>query len=398
VPRLCRKTLVLVIVHSLAGCAGGLTPVAPTASAPMPVAMAPPAPPPAMPWPVGRDCRATLAAVASLAEPARRRLEPTAAPLTITVLDHGIELATAAAGEAVLWDLPVPIEDGGTASCAVLVDRTPTARAAPRRILAHQLVRSTYRRGSRSTTNPEQAALRRSMRELEQEDGVQVLATGEPSVDLIGLLVGGILDGISRYRRGRAETQARDELAATPATLEEVIWEPYTYELTELEATRTGVLRAALVDRRLGRAWPIGREVRETRRFAVAAGRSPKDRPLLESASSDVVSRADVAVWEQAGLQPSLTQLLATLSDATGDGVRLEATEIAAGWAAAPIRLTNAPMGSPDVEPAEPSRQHADGSTALRPRGSSVEQTVTADGLRSYRLVTPADEPMAAAP
>ena len=274
----------LAIMLTVTGCAGEPTPAQPAAApailveAPTPTA----APPPALPWPAGPDCRATLAAVAALPPTARGRLEPTAAPLAVTVLDGGAVLPADAALAALQWDLPVATDGRDDAPCLVLVDRTATARAAARQLLAHDVVRSTYRRGSRSIANPEHAELRRSLRELDDEDGVEVLATGDPGLDLIGLLAGGVLDGIDRFQRGSAEKQTRAALAATPASLEQVVWEPYTYEVTTVEAARSGILRAALVDRRLGLAWPVERPMRETHRFGVAAGQNVKDRQLLE--------------------------------------------------------------------------------------------------------------------
>ena len=141
--------------------------------------------------------------------------------------------------------------------------------AAPRRLVAQRVVRSTYRRGSQRTTNPEYQALRRTTRELEDEDaaGDTILATGDPGLDLIGLAAGSILGGIDLFRRGQAERQAEEALAATPPTVENVAWEPYTYEATTVEAARAGRLRVALVDRGQHRSWH-DRAERRARRAA----------------------------------------------------------------------------------------------------------------------------------
>ncbi len=382
----------LAITLIMAGCAGEPPPT-PSAAAPtVPVGAPTPtaAPPPALPWPAGPDCRATLAAIAAMPPAARARLEPTAAPLAVMAVDGGAVLPADAAVAVLQWDLPVATDGREGAPCLVLVDRTATARAAPRRLLAHDVVRSTYRRGSRGIANPEYAELRRSLRELDDADGGEVLATGDPGLDLIGLLAGGVLDGIDRFRRGSMEKQTRAALAATPASLEQVVWEPYTYEVSTIEAARSGVLRAALVDRRLGLAWPFERPMRETRRFSVAAGRNAKDRQLLESPGGDLVVAADVTVWEHAGLQPSLTGLVGLLAAAPGEGVALDAPGLAAAWATTPLRLAEAPSGTADAGP-DLAAATPDKDPAVPPRrASSVEQVVTADGLRRYRLVTPA--------
>jgi len=377
----------LAVAHALAGCAAPAPAPPPLQATAATVAPAAPAPP--EPWPTGPGCRAILAGVAGLPAGARRRLPPETAPLALQVLDGGRPLPAVAASEAVRPDLPVPLDVGGAAPCLLLVERPLSARAEPRRRLAHEVVRSSYRRGSRSAANPEHAQLRRAVRELEDGDRADILATGDPGLDLIGLLAGGVLDGIDRFRRGRAAEQARDALAAMPARLEEPVWEPYSYEVTRIEATREGWLRAALVDRRADRAWVVERAVRETRRFDVATGRSAKDRALLEGPDDAVATAADVAVWEQVGLQPSLSGLVELLAAVPGDGTALDPVGIAAAWAGAPVRPAETPAGIVDALPDQALPDLDDAAGAAPPRASAVEQVVTADGVRRYRLADP---------
>jgi hypothetical protein len=260
-----------------------------------------------------------------------------------------------------------------------VVERSTTTPTAPRRLLAQRVVRSTYRKGSQHTANPEHEALRRAVRELEDGDdaaGEGILATGDPSLDLIGLAASGVLTGIDLFRRGQAERRAMEALAATPPTVENVVWEPYTYAATTVEAERARRLRMALVDRRLGRSWQATHEARETRRFVVAAGRHAKDRDLLEGYGGNVVTTEDVAVWEQAGLRPPLSVLLATLAGAAGDGAPGDLATVAAAWVA------NAPTAAATLAAPEPA--------ATGRRSLSIEQTALADGTHRYRLVEPA--------
>jgi hypothetical protein len=319
-------------------------------------------------------------AAAALPESARRRLDARASPLAVAVVDRGARLPEAAAPEEVALNLPVLADGSGgeAAPCLIVVERSTTAPAAPRRLVAHQVVRSTYRKGGQRSSNPEHQALRRTIRELEDDGdaaGSAVLATGDPSLDLIGLAASGVLAGIDLFRRGQAERQAMEALAATPPTVENVAWEPYTYEATTVEAERAGRLRVALVDRRLARSWQATHEARETRRFVVAAGRHAKDRDLLEGYGGNVATAADVTVWVQAGLRPPLSLLLATLAGAAGEGAPGGLATVAAAWAAtAPTAGT---LAAP--EPA-----------AAGQRGFSVEQTALADGTHRYRLVEPA--------
>ena len=246
------------------------------------------------------------------------------------------------------------------------------------------IVQSTYRRGNQRITNPKHEEIRRTIRALDEKDD-DIIATGDPTIDLIGIVAGGILNGIGSIWRGRAEAEARAELADTPASLVETVWEPYTYQVTTLEAERTGVLRAALVDRPLGRSWPLEQTVRERRRFKVAIGRVPKDRGLLEGQAGDLVTSADVAVWEQGGLRPSIRRLadaLAALQQASAAG---DVAAVTTAWAANPVRLTATSTGPADPEPTDekvPVRRLA--------AQAGVEQVTSADGVRRYRLVEPA--------
>ena len=326
-----------------------------------------------------------LAAVAALPEESRRRLDPSAAPVAVAVIDQGQQLPIADESGAVTMDLPVPLGDGRDVPCLLLVERTPTARTAPRQPLAHTIVQSTYRRGNQRIANPKHEELRRTIRELDEKDD-DIIATGDPTIDLIGIVAGGILNGIGSIWRGRAEGEARAELAATPASLVETVWEPYTYQVTTLEAERTGVLRAALVDRRLGRSWPLEQTVRERRRFTVAIGRVPKDRGLLEGQAGDLVTSADVAVWEQGGLQPAVSRLADALAATQQASAAGNVAAVTAAWAANPVRLaatsTSLVDPGPTDEPKVPMRRLA--------AQAGVEQVTSADGVRRYRLIEPA--------
>ena len=122
---------------------------------------------------------------------------------------------TADESGAVTMDLPVPLGDGRGVPCLLLVERTPTSRTAPRQPLAHTIVQSTYRRGNQRIANPKHEELRRTIRALDEKDD-DIIATGDPTIDLIGIVAGGILNGIGSIWRGRAEAEARAELADDP--------------------------------------------------------------------------------------------------------------------------------------------------------------------------------------
>lgn len=401
----------------LGGCSGPTAPPVPSALAPAPAAgSAAVAEPGAVPaaaeaWPGQGRCDELVPGLAALPAGRRQGLAPEASPMALAVIDRGVVLPAEAADLAVARDVPLPVAArlDGPAPCLLLVDRGASVRAAARRPVAHELVRSAYRRGTRRTPSQERADLERAAREVGRGGGPEVLATGDPGVDLIGLLAGSVLDGIDLFRRRSEAERLRAARAATPAAVEEPVWEPYTYDVTTVEAARFGSLRAALVDRGRGRGWRINREVREVRTFRVAAGRSPRDRDLIEGRAGTVALPADVEVWELGGLRPRVSELLALLAEAIAAG-RPEAASpatVVAGWAGAPNLLAASPAaaspdGEPEPEPAAGpvprSAEGAEGAAGCPPRpaaagrASLVEQVAAADGTRRYRLVAAAPD------
>lgn len=352
----------------------------------MPTPAAPPPPP--LAWPRGPDCPATAAALAGLPAEARGRLEREGAPLALAVVDGGAFLTEGAALEAVTLDLPLPVAVGVEAlrayPCIVLLERSGSARAAPRRVTGHEVVRSTYRRSAVHAPNPEHVALKRRVRELERRrDSTRIVLTGDPGIDLIGLLAGGALGILGRAEREAEQAKAEEALDATPATIEQAVWEPYTYEVSITEAQRSGWLRAALLDQAAGRAWPLRREVLEARSFRVASGRRADDRELLESQGGAATSPAAVKAWEGGGLRPALSQLLSLLADTAtaGPGEAGDVAALVGRWAAEPLPALAAVLDASAVAPAV-ARSAA--------RASLVETVVGIDGARRYRLREPA--------
>lgn len=370
----------------LAGGCGGASPGPVALPAAEPSAGPALAPADAEPWPMHGSCRDMLRALAGLDEGRRRRLRPEASPHAVAVVEAGSALSPSLAGAAFRADLPIPATAQlgvGTAACLLVLERGGTARAAPRRPINHETVRSTYRKSTRRLASEERRELRDAIRELERDDGPKILATGDPTVDLIGLLAGSVLDGIDLFQRRYQEQQLREELAATPATSEEAVWEPYTYGVTTFEVAREGLFRAALVDWRAGRSWTVDWPVRERRTFRVAKGRHSKDRDLLEGHGGGVASEADLDAWESGGLRPALSEVAAVLVAAVDEGAGevLDAAAIAASWARSPgAEAAPAPDGSPPAGPP-----------------SSVEEVVAADGTRRYRLLD-SEDPVTAAP
>jgi hypothetical protein len=251
------------------------------------------------------ECRELATALLAIPAAERARLDPAEAPLgtTIRVADPGWDLA---------GDLSLPHDDG-LRRCALIVEIDRGAPAAPRRVLAHERVRSVYRASAAGRPNPEYRRLQAELRRVEGDEAPAVLATGDPSLDLIGLVAGSVLDGIAAAVDAHHASAIRDRLASTPARLGEVAWEPYSFEVTTVEATRSGSVRAFLLDRGTGGVFPLEETLHETRRFRVAQGRRARDRGLLEGGGDGLVDPDEVTAWEQASIRPSLVSLLAGL-------------------------------------------------------------------------------------
>ena len=348
----------------LLGCTDAAPPATPPAGTePRPQMAAAPAPRAAA-WPAGGDCRALAAAIAAQPPATRSALDRDAAPLALAVGTGGAAMAPT---QAATLDLPLP-PDAGRHDCVLVLAPEATMRAAPRRKLAHETMHSAYRAASGARPNPEHRRLQRELRAAQRGDGIDLLATGDPALDLIGLVAGTVLEGIGTALDGRSEAALRAELAATPRTLSEPVWEPYVFAVVTLEASRRGRIRAWLLDRASGLAWAFDQPVLEQRRFRVAQGRRARDRGLLEGGDG-LATLAEVAVWEQSGLRPNLSGLLGRFGAPADPGVRAVAlAEVARPAAPAPA------AGPEGTVPA------LDGAVAV---------SVGADGLPRFRLREP---------
>ncbi|MGD9508691.1 MAG: hypothetical protein AB7I59_04240 [Geminicoccaceae bacterium] len=303
-PRRCH----LVLTMALAGCVSSPAPAPiPVGARPQPAA----APPVEVPWPAEAGCRDLATALAAIPVPERPRLDRSASPLGITIrAADGADTPVDPVG-----DLPLPPDDG-LRRCALLVEIGRSTRTSPRRIVAHERIRSVYRSSASGRVNPEHRRLQAELRQIERGGGAEILATGDPGLDLIGLLAGSVLNGISATLDAQRIRTLRERLAATPARLEEAAWEPYSFEVSTVEAARAGKVRAVLLDRATGDVFPFEETVAETRRFRVAQGRRARDRGLLEGGGDGLVDSEVVAVWEQAGVRPGVVALLAALPPA----------------------------------------------------------------------------------
>lgn len=381
----------------LGGCAAAPAPEVAEAADPAPVAVA--ATPLPVPWPDIADCRALVSAVLAMPEEERRRLRPDASPLALVMTEGPLLLTPDEVVAAIELDLPVPVaEKTGEGRCLVAAGRPRVAPGGGRRLVGHELVRSEYRVRTRRTVNPDYARLREEAGEQAGRDAGRVMATGDPSLDLIGLVGGTLIRGVNRLRAGRGD--AAEQLARTERYLETPVYEPYTYEINALEVGRVGVLDIALLDRGAGRAYDARHTVRDRRTFAVAEGRHRADRGVLEGTGVDAVLPEAVAVYETTAPRPRLSDLLQVLAQTRGEGRAADAEAVLASLAAVPA-APSAPAArsasSVTVEtlsgPTEATWLDAQHllvpSTALG--RSSLVQVTGPDGMRTFGMVEKVD-------
>ncbi len=218
---------------------------------------APPAVEPAAGPSAQRDCRHLAASLE-------------AAPKFLAVETFGpIELALALPAAA----------SGGEARCRLLVG---AATILQQRLAPQGVVRLEGERpvATRRRVNPEYRRLEAELRRLEREERAptRLSRTGDPALDLLGLLLGGAVD-LVRAAAGSNEREAlAGRLAATPRYLEEPVTSRYTYEAELFELYRRGTVEAVLWDAPSGRTWRARLPFEERRTLALPLGRDPRDR------------------------------------------------------------------------------------------------------------------------
>lgn len=208
--------------------------------------------------------------------------------------------------------------------CLLLVDRVRTedVRIVPVGSATVEAVRVT---GVRRRTNPERIELERELAKAKREardDGPGILRTGEPTVDLVGLVASALLGALGRID-GDEERIAdlEDRLAATPRTIDEEVTVTVPLRVERYEVRKIGRVRVALFEPATGRAWRASPEVRETRSFALLPADAPADLRLPEA--GDLVFVSDRGAIEAFAREPPrvrLPALLPAVLAALGDG------------------------------------------------------------------------------
>ncbi len=315
-----RDFLGLLPLPLLAACAGTAPEATDLAARPAAVEPAggPATAPVAAAWPEAASCSALVRALATLGPAARRDLDPLTAPVALVgVGPQELRLER---------DLPIPVAataTGATAPCLLLVGAPAALPAAADRVLDQRVVHSTYQDGSKRRRNPDHQALERDLAAAKRAPGDEfdVFRTGDPMLDLIGTLAGGVIGGIGQFGAEREIRELETALAATPAYLEQPTESAYRYDLVELEAERRARLPVALFDRASGTAIAIDVTRAERQLFALANDRRPQDLQPPPVPGAALVTTATLAAWRAGSPTLTTSALVEHLAEALGDGV-----------------------------------------------------------------------------
>lgn len=341
-------------------------------------------------WAGAGDCLDQLILLHGMA--ARGRLEETHAP------PFAVAPATPASslewvrGTAVpvVADLPLQSYDDQTAAaaaapCLLLVGQPGEVRSA-HRVVDFQTVASEYQSGVRSEKNPDYDAAQARLREAERETkrrGPGLLSVGDPMLDLVGLMVGGV---IAAFDHVGSDDDVEDALAAlkeTPRSRDRPIYRAYEFERSTVRAGKEAAIGVALRDLKRGRTWRSQVRQREMRQFAVLEGLDPRDRDY-EQHRAGAMSREEFEHWQRQPPQLPMSALVAALVEQRGE---------VDGSSDEPELIAEAPPDGPPVDWL--AAAEAEESSASAPAAIAALATGAGPGAGW----TPADQraPMAAA-
>ncbi len=366
----------------LFACAGS-APVA-TSVAALPEAVEPAAGPPPEAvagqavgdWPHASSCSGLVAELAGLGPEALVGLDPRTAPLAL-IGGRSIEAL-------VERDLPIPLAasiDAAPASCLLLLGEPGVLPTAADRVLDRRSVRSTYADGSRRRRNPDHQALERDLAAAKRESSgdFDVLATGDPMLDLIGTLAGGLFDGLGRIGAGREIASLESALETTPPYLEETTEADYRYQIVELEAERRSRLPVVLFDRTEATAVANALLRTERQRFVLAQDRHPRDSTPSPVPGVPIVTTEALALWRAASPRVTTSELVAHMALTVARGA--PARSATSGQALAELHQPPAPDPANASSPSGPIRPLADGLVQVGGDAGTVGFYVTAEHI-----------------
>ncbi len=356
-----------------------------------------PASPP-IDWSRGQDCLAKLGLLQLAVTQNQLTLEDSTPFAVVQQNPSAGSDWLQAASPPIIADLPPHLVDGSSDGTrdkpCVLQLGVPQAQRGAHRTLRYEEVASAYQSGVRSEKNPDyeiaQAQLRQAERDV-KDGGVSILNVGDPLLDLVGLLVGGVIDGVSRSSSEGDLDQALAALAKTPRSLDHPVYRPYHFERIVVAARREAIVPITLIDRDQGRMWQAELRQRERRNLHVLDGLDQRDRSYELHRQASMTER-ELEHWQQESPPVSLTAIVAALKETSASATDVLAPSMqaalpasqAAGFQAAPrISGSDADAVAADADAAWDDDLDAAAlprdSTADDPRAASVVHIATED-------------------
>jgi S1-C subfamily serine protease len=151
-----------------------------------------------------------------------------------------------------------------------------------------------------------------SLQQIKRQNAIN-LATPCSGLGCTLLGIGGIVGEVAVQERLR---EAQEVLAATPMTLTEPVYQPYSYSRTTIEATKVATVHYHVIDRRAGTYLRDTFDLNESATFTVAYGVHAQDRNRA-AALSATDAEEDVAAFEEAPVGVKLSQILSRFAQAS---------------------------------------------------------------------------------
>jgi hypothetical protein len=277
-------------------------------------------------WAGAGDCLDQLRLMRTTAQ--NGRLEKAHAPPFAVVLvtpTTSLDWVSAATVPLVA-DLPLEsYEDqaaaAGAAPCLLLVEQPSDLRAA-HRVVDFQNVASLYQTGVRTERNPDYDAAQASLKEAQRESkrrGPSILQVGDPMLDLIGMLVGGVIATFDQFGSNSDLDEKLAAMKETPRSQDRPVYRAYEFERSTVRAGKEATIPIALRDVKRDRIWRAQLRQREMRQFSVVEGLDPRDRDY-EQHRAGAFSWEEFDHWQGEPPQLPYSALIAALVDpATND-------------------------------------------------------------------------------
>jgi hypothetical protein len=159
-------------------------------------------------------------------------------------------------------DLPLDsYEDQAAAAaaapCLLLVEEPGDVRGA-HRVVDFHTVASEYQSAVRTEKNPDYEAAQARLKEAERETkrrGGSILRVGDPMLDLVGLLVGGVIAAFDQVGSHDDVGDALTALKETPRSRDRSVYRAYEFERSTVRAGKEATIGVALHDLGRNRLW-----------------------------------------------------------------------------------------------------------------------------------------------